>query len=76
MKILKDAREVVKALKDALKAEETEYEGFTKESLRKLRDMEANRRVHASANPYVPRKPRVNHVKIAEETEEKFKGEL
>jgi len=32
--------------------------------------------VHASTNPYVPRKLRVSWVEIAKEIEEKFRDEL
>ncbi len=76
LKITKDIRKIVKALKEVLKAEKIEYEDFTGEFLRKLRDREAVRRVHASTNPYVPRKLRVGYVKIAEEIEEELKDEL
>lgn len=76
LKIMKDVREIVKALKDVLKAEEIEYEDFAKGFLRKLRDREAIRRVHASTNPYVPRKLRVGYVEIARKIEEKIKDEL
>lgn len=76
LKIVKDVHEIVNVLKDVLKGEKIEYDEFVKEFLRKLGDREAIRRVHASTNPYVPRKLRVSYVEIAEEIEEKVKDEL
>jgi predicted nucleotidyltransferase component of viral defense system len=76
LKIVRDVHEIVNVLKEVLKAEKIEYDEFVKEFLRKLGDRGAIRRVHASTNPYVPRKLRVGYVEIAEEIEEKVKDRL
>jgi len=76
LRIAKDVREIVKALQGVLKAEKIEYDEFVRGFLRGLGDRQAIRRVHASTNPYVPRKLRVNWVEIAREIEEKIKDKL
>jgi predicted nucleotidyltransferase component of viral defense system len=76
LKIVKDVDEIVNVLKDVLKAEKIEYDEFVKGFLHKLGDRDAIRRVHASTNPYIPRKLRVSYVEIAGEIEEKVKDKL
>jgi len=76
LKMTDNVQEIVEALKNVLKAEEIGYEEFVSGFLGKLKDRESLRRVHASTNPYVPRKLRVSWVEIAGEIEEKFRDEL
>jgi len=71
-----DTQEIIEALKKVLKSEEIEYKEFVSRFFSRLKDVEAIRRVHASTNPYVPRKLRVSWVEIAKEIEEKFRDEL
>jgi len=76
LKVAEDIPEIIEALKQVLKAENIDYEEFVVEFERKLGDKETIRRVHASSNPYIPRKFRVNWVDIAKKIEEKLKNQL
>lgn len=76
LEIVEDVSEIIEALKEVLKAEDIDYKEFSDGFLSKLKDREVIRRVHASTNPYVPRKLRIGWVKIAKEIERKLKDEL
>ncbi len=76
LKIVKDVREVIIVLKDVLKAEKIGYDEFVRGFLHKLGDEDTIRRVHASTNPYIPRKLRVSYIEIAKDIQEKVKDEL
>jgi len=70
LKQMREKRLLIKALKAVLKAvlkaEQISYNDFKDGFKEKITDMESIRRVHASTNPYIPRKLRVNWQKAAQ----------
>lgn len=76
LKIVKDVQEIINALKSVLKFEEIEYNEFIKEFIRKLNDEKSIARVHASTNPYIPKKLRVNWIDIATKVKDELEPRL
>ena len=76
LEIVEDIEEIVDALKKVLKSEDIEYNEFVNEFMRKLEDKRSIARVHASTNPYIPRKLRVDWVETAIKLEDKLRPYL
>jgi hypothetical protein len=66
LKQTNDKRQLIRALKTVLKAEQIAYDDFVQGFEEQIRDADSIRRVHASTNPYVPRKLRINWQKAAQ----------
>jgi len=72
LKIPINLKDVATLLKEVLEAEGINYETFAREFLGKLEDERKIARMHASSNPYIPRKLRVDWVTSAREVKEKL----
>jgi predicted nucleotidyltransferase component of viral defense system len=72
LKIAKEIKEIVDALKEVLKSEGIKYNEFVNEFLGKLEEKGIIARMHASTNPYIPRNLRVNLPGAAMEIKEKL----
>lgn len=66
LKQTRDKRQLIRSLKAVLKAEHITYDDFVQGFEQKIKDTDSIRRVHASTNPYTPRKLRVNWQKAAQ----------
>ncbi|MCS4541222.1 MAG: nucleotidyl transferase AbiEii/AbiGii toxin family protein [Euryarchaeota archaeon] len=76
LKMVKDVKEIINVLKSVLKFEGIEYKDFVKEFIRKLGDEKSIARVHASTNPYIPRKLRVDWIEIAAKVKDELEPYL
>jgi len=67
-----DDEKVVKVLREVLVAEKIDFNKFSEKLPKQLMDKERIRRVHASANPYIPRSLRIDWVSAAEEISQRL----